>query len=603
VSVLGSVAIKPWRPWCSTMVIAGLYLLAVLIVWPAGDFPLNDDWVYGEGARVFMETGRIQIPTSCNPCLLHVMLGGTIGKMFGFSYTNLRLLTLVMGLFAGLALNLLFREIGAGRKPALFWTLLYLFNPLVLSLCFSFMTDIAATGLTTAYMLYLFRGVRRDSRSDLVVASLMLTCAIGFRQGAALYAVSNLVVLTLYWLRRRHSWVLLVGLVALPALAALAAEAWLQQSDRVSEAYLWFKQLHHETLGDFWRRPGQGIFSMTVALGQVGCYYGLYCLPALLPFLAILPDMWRATVRLSPLSFTAAAAVVCTSLTKLCADGRLMPYNQNMLRVPQVGPPNLIGISMPLLKIGQRRLLTGVSGALAFMLFAALAAGLQRATVLCLRVMRRPAPPAADGQVREEPYRSLARAAIVAHCFTSLALGLLAVAFATVVMDVDRHYLFVLVPIFLCLCLTQRWLKLRALWWATLPALLAMIVYSTCAAQDYLSWNRARWQAARALESAGVRPASIDGGAEYNFFHDINLWVRTFKCDDPGSAPQAKWRWWRVTDDEYIISFSTIPNYDVVARHPYFSALAMRRLEVLTLHRVSPAGRSQPGGKGPDRHD
>lgn len=555
------------------------YLLAVLVVGPWGDFPLNDDWVYAGGARLLLESGRLDMPTSCSPCLLHIALGALAAKLFGFSYTTLRCLTLAIGFAGALALYLLARELQAGRRLSALVTMVYVANPLVLSLSFSFMTDVAAMTLSSFYLLCFCRYLRRSSLPYLLMSALALVSAIAVRQGTVVFVVANAAVLIYLAARRRYSWTFLFALVVAPIACAYAADLWLAASDKISDSYVWFKSIHRQAVVDFLRAPGKGLFAMAVACGQVGCYLGLYCAPLLVPCLPLLAEALKIRPRIAPCAFILPAVTMTASLTKVVGgDGRLMPFNQNMLRLPQVGPPNLMGISIPLLKSGPRRWLTWLSALLAFMLYAMLLSGCQRALSLAARSLARPAGGSGG--------RPLARAAVLLLVFLSMLLTLAGVAFETVVLDVDRHYLLALVPVLLCLAVTARWLRLPVSGWLAIPLVVALGAYSLCAAQDYLSWNRARWQAARDIEAQGIAPAAIDGGAEYNFSHDVGLWVKTFKGADPGRAPHARWRWWRVNDDEYIISFSPIPNYDVVARHRYFSALSLREQEVLTLRRL-----------------
>jgi hypothetical protein len=115
----------------------------------------------------------------------------------------------------------------------------------------------------------------------------------------------------------------------------------------------------------------------------------------------------------------------------------------------------------------------------------------------------------------------------------------------------------------------MRWLQIKPNWALTASVLLVMSAYSLCAEQDYMSWNRARWDAAHWLEVQGVSPAQIDAGAEYDFEHNHMLYNTRFR----GVEPYCHWRWWSITGERYIISFSPVPGYEQVAAQRYWSAL------------------------------
>ena len=90
--------------------------------------------------------------------------------------------------------------------------------------------------------------------------------------------------------------------------------------------------------------------------------------------------------------------------------------------------------------------------------------------------------------------------------------------------------------------------------------LVGLCVFAVGATHDYLSWNRARWKAARdVMQSQRVGPDRIDGGFEFNgmFLFDAAY------VEDPAKS------WWWVRDDTYQISFGPLDGYDTIATYPY----------------------------------
>lgn len=555
------------------LAIVAYWLACVVIISPAGNFPINDDWVYGQGVKLLCQTGNFALPTTCSACFLHVWLGALASHLFTFSYVVLRFLTLLFGLAGSIALYLALRELSIERRLATFVTLCYLANPLITNLCFSYMTDISSFAFINLYLLYMIRSIKRQCLLSLVLASMSLCASIAIRQGSVVFVAANVAVLIVYWLKGKRQFPMLLLLVLAPVVLFLGLEHWLVVSDRLSESYVWFKARHIAFARSLVHTPLKILFALLVMLGQVACYLGLYCLPVLGGLFVILADLIKHKVRVAGLWFVLASSCVVASLTKLVvSDRKLMPINLNMLRIPIVGAPNIMGVSIPLLTGKQRLVLTWLSGFSAILLLVVLAAGIARTVLMVVRHM--------------SPKRDTMKpVALFVFCFAAMATSLFCVVAETVVLDVDRHYLLALVPVLICLALSFRLLKLKPNFLVGVPLLVLMALYSLCATQDFMSWNRARWHCLATLEKQGVKPAEIDGGAEYNFDKDVFLWVKTFKNEDFYANPRNCWRWWRVHDDKYIISFSTIPGYDVIGQESYLSGLSFSKRQVLILKR------------------
>jgi hypothetical protein len=81
------------------------------------------------------------------------------------------------------------------------------------------------------------------------------------------------------------------------------------------------------------------------------------------------------------------------------------------------------------------------------------------------------------------------------------------------------------------------------------------------------------------LEARGIPATQIDGGAEYNILRDIKI----VNSANHGAPPRNQWRWWGVKGEKYIVCFSPIPDYKIIDRISYWSALGFKRREVLVL--------------------
>ena len=66
-----------------------LWLIALLLVNPLGDFPLNDSWSYGKAVHNLVEDGEFRLGKFTGmPLLTQVLWGSLWCEIFGFSFTK-----------------------------------------------------------------------------------------------------------------------------------------------------------------------------------------------------------------------------------------------------------------------------------------------------------------------------------------------------------------------------------------------------------------------------------------------------------------------------------------------------------------------------------
>jgi hypothetical protein len=111
-------------------------------------------------------------------------------------------------------------------------------------------------------------------------------------------------------------------------------------------------------------------------------------------------------------------------------------------------------------------------------------------------------------------------------------------------------------------------------------AVASLILYgafSIAGTHDYLSWNRARWQALNNLETEQrVGPAEIDGGFEFNASH---LYDPSYKAS-PGKS------WYFVARDDFMIAFEPVPGFTEMKRYPFQRWLPPGEGSILVLRRT-----------------
>jgi 4-amino-4-deoxy-L-arabinose transferase-like glycosyltransferase len=137
------------------LIIACLWCISLAIVSPRGDFPLNDDWVYGRTVRDFVASGHYLPPGEEVTFITNVLWGSLFCIPAGFSFNALRLSTLVLSLLGIFGTYFLMRELRQPRWSAVMAALVLGFNPIYYALSNTFMTDVPCTAIAVVAALFL----------------------------------------------------------------------------------------------------------------------------------------------------------------------------------------------------------------------------------------------------------------------------------------------------------------------------------------------------------------------------------------------------------------------------------------------------------------
>lgn len=572
--------------WLPVIALAAFFVASALFISPVGNFPLNDDWIYSHAVKHFMETGQIEfVGPNCASCLAHVLIGTAACKVVGFSHTALRILTIGVAFLSTLAVYFTARQLQIRRNVATFISFAYAANPYFVNLAYTFMTDVASSAFAAFYALLVVIGLRRRAAWPIALGGVSLMVAMACRQTNAVYIAANAVLLLYLWARRKRALTVLVFLVLLPAIWYKTVDHIVPISVNHPAAYGWYQNQFNHILVNLVHSPMNAIYEISIFAGKSVMNVGLVLLPIIVSFAVCYADLVRKQVRLLGLWFALGTATVVTTMTKMMVfDGKLMPFSQNILRVPLLGSLGIMGVSFANLNKTSRLIMTHVSAGSAILLIALLLGGMQRSIQLAWRSLRQ----GSTANVLSERRDSQVAVKLFLGLSAIVAYGL--VVLQSSINDLDRYYLILAAPTTAFLCVLWRWLRVRPLWFVSIPLLGVIALYSVCAQQDHMSWNRARWAAAASLEAKGVSATDIDGGAEYNLDHNHKLYdLRAF-----GQKRLRGWRWYPVQGEKYIVSFSPIPGYEVIEHCPYWSALCFGNKEVLILKEVEAAPAVKP---------
>ena len=522
--------------------IAVLWAVCVLAVNPVGNFPLNDDWSFGIAVERLLDTGVFR-PTGWTSMslLTNVLWGGIFSVPFGFSFNALRASTLSLSLIGILSTYLLMKELRQTRYLSILCALVVGFGPIYFALSNTFMTDVPFTALVTLCAVFFLRCLRSDSVSACWIGAVIAVAATLSRQlGLFVPLAFGLAYLLKNGLSGR-SLLVSIAPVAVCLVALLMLRQWLALTDGTPALF------GHASDQLIVAAFAPRVINFLVKNGLVGIMYmGLLLSPILIPVL-FENERLRSNRRL--LLFAAIAIVVISAIRYKFTGDLLMPLAGNIVDRAGIGPLTLHDAfflnagNVPVLPAEFWLIVTLISmlGAVVLLTIFLLAAG---DVIAALRSRR------------ESPHD------FVLTFFLLCCIAYLVPIFIAGFFD---RYLIAVMP-FLAATTVLVLKPAAGDHSGLLPRLLsgALLVslafFAVSGTKDYLSWNRARWEALAYLSNVKkIAPQDVDGGFEFNglLFYDPN-YQRT-----EGKS------WWWVRGDHYRIGFGPTPGYKIIKEYEY----------------------------------
>lgn len=540
----------------AVLLLIAVWILAVLAVDPIGNFPLNDDWAYASAVRALVQQGEIRLSGWTATNLIAQLLWGALFCLpFGFSFTALRVSTLVLAVLGVLATYGLLREAQAKPGTALIGAATLAFAPIYFALSFTFMTDVPFTAVATLSSWLLLRGLRRGGRTEIIAGLALAMTAILIRQiGLAIPIAFALA----YVIKRGFGFRRVIEAIT-PITAGFAVQTayqgWLHWLDRVPPTF----GAQIATIRTQLSLPWPTIIGDAAT---IFFYFLVYTGFLLLPFLIV---VYRAdSGRRERIVYLGAAGASAVVTVILAADRVLMPLHGNVLSKAGIGPSDLA--SSPALF---RLLMTFLAFFGAFLQVP----GLIRGSSIESFASRR------AGFGAQRPHVLAFALAIIAIEFAPMPfLGLGPHGFY------DR-YLIVLLPwlmVILAGCdFAPPSSRRRAAWVTGVAALVSMTAFSIGATHDYMAMHRTHWAALDdTMRRYHVGPESIDGGFEFNawYLYDDNY------ISKPGKS------WWWVIDDDYVVQrflrlgYEKLAEYSVDCWLPWSSGEAIVQRRIIDTH-------------------
>jgi len=522
-----------------------LWLLMATIANPLGEFPLNDDWSFCRDVQLSVMHGRLElIDWAAMTLVSQIALGAFCCKMFGFSFTLLRILTSIVGLAGALTTYRILKEHTANSRLALFIACLIIANPLFFSLSNTFMTDVYFFTFSALSVFFFQRSLGSGKKIHLMMAMVFVIVATLTRQIGIVIPVAYAVVS--FYKSRFGILRALLPLIFTGA-ALYCFNYWMSCT---------FKNSTYFAPDTVMSTIRTNIFPhIFYRIGTVGMTLGLFLFPLLL---LLLPHYIK--------SFKKRKNKLSIFFTVLM----LIPLLRAWTNIPLGNMFNNLGVGPRLLKDAFiLHINNGVAlnaAALNVVRAICLAGGILLFYYIFSSLFN-----SGDAGNEEHP-RQAQR-----FKFFSFIIALL--LFGTFVIPdffFDRYIIQLYLPVIVIILPPALKIDFKSkLAYVVISIAFIYALLTTALTHDYLSWNRARWQGLHYLMSDLKKsPQVIDGGFEFNG------WYQTASMQ----YGQTK-SWWFVDKDDYILTFGPLPGYKVLKTFPYKQYVPFEEKNIYILYK------------------
>jgi hypothetical protein len=468
----------------------------LLVTWPVAEMGFVDDWSYVKTAFVFARTGHIVYNGWAT-----AMLGWAIPwaalfiKLFGFSFTAVRLSTLPLAMASVYLLHASLLRFGITARNAVVGTLTLGLSPLFLPLAASYMTDVAGLFciLLCLYLCQRAVAAQSDRATILWLAGAALTNLAGGTVRQIAWLGTLVMVPSTAWLLRKRT-----------GIKPVAFLLWTASGIGVLACIRWFERQPYAIPEKIIQGPVTGAMlgHMLAELLKTFLCLALVAFPILIAWIPVQRSLSRsARARIASILVALTVASVVLGF-RGSLDHRVMPWLGHV-----IGTLSIFSSTGEMLGSRPVTLTLFMRVALSLLVIAA-------ALTLVEHLLAKPQP-------RDRPDAvSLHVALWMLGPFTVSYLGFL-LPRALYSFIYDRYLLGLLpVAIIFLLLLYQRWVGER-LPTIAIATLTLFALYATAGTHDWFALNRARAAAVAQIQASGVPITSIQGGFDYDGWTQI----------------------------------------------------------------------------------
>ena len=510
------------------VVIFLLWLIALIIINPIGEFPLNDDWAYSLVVKEWLDTGVYHVSDWPAMSLFAQICWGTLfAKVFGFSFTALRFSTLVIGAVGVLAFGKILKELHITAPYRALAMGVLLFNPLFLHLSCTFMTDVPFLSTCVIATYFYLKFIQHEGVYWWLLALFFSCSAMLIRQLGLFVPLAFTLALLFNFKSVKTSTLLLSVLGVLLTYASLKGYTYyLDQTTGIPSAF--------SQVGSIMDRLKPAyVYDSSIKFGGIYLMYiGIFLLPILLTRFWTKSKLFYCVYGVILLGV---AFLVYQSWNRLPLGNTIYDLGIGVVTLPDVlkGLSSFSGL-VPWLSIVLKTLV--VLGIL--LLSGHLAKGFKFLFIAAKHKLS-----------KEQIFKLGALFFVLGYAFF-------------LIIDYYRfdRYMLPILPFLMMLILPKHPTKKRLLLILSSTLLLIISACSIIGTHDYLAWNKARWLALEYLENQGITSSKIDGGFEYNGWH------QTYHRNPDNQYSKS---WWFVDEDDYSVAFKPYHNYHSVAAFPY----------------------------------
>ncbi len=515
----------------SGLIVLILFLLAELIIGPAGEFPLNDDWAYAKAIDTYITTGNIQFSFwQAIPGLSQFFTGVLFSKIFGFSFTLLRIIVVACVAIMIFVFNANLKEFKIDPLTKLIALLLFVFNPLTLSLGNSFLPDIFVLFFAVLSFQVILLFIRTQKNVYLILFIVISLLGTLNRQTGIVIPLTFGFIY--FYLSQKNSKQILISI--LPFVVNCAAlflyEYFAKHYNKLPVNY----NLQLNSIIDTIQHPSFGKARATAYyfITSTICL-GLFILPLTMSSLKANYQALKSSLIWKCIAGLYFAMIA----VKLLYSGNIFPFVGNMFYHLGTGPVIMTGFNTE--DVPE---LSPFVKALWMMLNFAGGTGFLLAMLAIVSNLKKN-----DGALNSFPGY---------YFILLLPLYLLPLC----VNYANDRYLIYLLPFFILAYILSFEFKLSFL--------IPLLYFSVAGSHDYLNINKARWAAAdHLIKDLKVNPNKIDGGFEFNGWH---------LAGTKKYIPSHKGRWWWIEGDDYIVSPVKIKNYEIESEYAFSSWISFK---------------------------
>jgi len=559
-----------------------LLLLTNLLVSPVGEFSLNDDWIHAKAVQRLLEEGQYRGHSYVAATLVaQAYWAALFCKIFGFSFTVLRVSTLVLSLVGAWAMARCGLALGLSRNLALLCGALVAINPLVLNLSYSFMTDVPFLAMSILSGLFFLLALQTPRAPLIFWGSFFAVVAFFVRQFGVMLPVAFAATVFVLWCQKQYrvSWSMVFALIC-PWLAAVAIALYLGTIKDAGTPI--FQSLQ----GRFLMSAMDGLRHIPVSL----CYIGFFALPlgaGRLWQIVRKYDVWNRK-RLTIFLGFCCASLAMFFLPKILffvgsvfLNKQSLWLNQYAYRMPLLKGDYLLDLAVGHIQLSDVNPQPVVSIGRWWWPITFAALGVAGLIFLnCVDIFY-------DVRRQQDENNVLQKRTHQQLFLLLWGLILLAIAYNPGRFFVyDRYLIPALPPLILLLAYQMSRFKLKgAMWFATFSCTL-LYIFSVVCLQDYMGWNSAATAAQNKLMTVyAVNSESIRGLDTFNGWYNSDKFMQIYKTKKWQDADLTGLGPW-VFDDEYIVATKQPkPGYEKFEEIPYFSWLGMQERAIVIYKR------------------